>query len=128
MTCVQRLQCYSPDSNVEAKAICTASTYFIRCVQVDDTSPRCPPSPPAASKLRRWSRWPDGGRQMAKRNGRAHFETITRNPKRRHSKLRRRMMGNGTSGTDQGDTDDPSTRNGTRRTYRHYGHLRPEGG
>jgi len=36
-------------------------------------------------------------------------------------------LNNGTYGTKQGDTDDPSTRNGTRRAYRHYGHLRPGG-
>jgi len=62
-TSCRRLQCYSPDSNVEAKANCTASTYYIRCVQVHGMSPQCPSSPPAASELRRWSRWPDSGQR-----------------------------------------------------------------
>lgn len=131
MTCVQR-DCNATHRTVTSMPnpfVRRPSTYLIRCLRVDGTEPSVSTRPSGGQRTppvvavagRRTT-------QTAQRNGRAHSETITRNPKRRHSKLGRRIMGNGTSGTDQGDTDDPSTRNGTRRTYRHYGHLRSEGG
>lgn len=72
---VQRLQYYSPDSNVEAKAICTAPTCFVHCVQVDggtyEPSASTRPSggqrtPPVVAVARRRPT------RTVKPNGRAH--------------------------------------------------------
>lgn len=109
--------------------------------KVDGTSHRCPLGPPAASELRRWSRVARRQKRTTEQsraltganvNRISRRETITETQTAaldietvKPEKIW--TLNNGTYRTKQGDTDDPSTRNGTRRAYRHYGHLWPGG-